>query len=188
MSKKFEVTSCHMCPHYSQYDHDGTVYDTTMAQCSAYADGDTVVGRVFEDVLEPNYIWDECPLESYYASFANQKPIVSRRVVSNAFGLKEKSPLRQEYDTHISTPEMVTLAPVPVDMMQLMVLIDDSYSSNSYYAPNGSVYNDHPSKVNEFMQRVGESGGNIVSVNYLETKDRYTIRYSVPVGTYPIYI
>ena len=188
MSKKYEVTSCFMCPHYSRYGHDGTVYDTAMAQCSAYADGDTVVGKVFEDMQIPNFIWDECPLEAYDQPVLRwaEKPVISRNTITNAFGLKERSPIREEYENHVSTPE--TVAPAPVEMQELMVIIDEAYATNTYYAPDGNLYNEHPSKTNEFIHKVNESGGNILSINKLPDQNKFVVHYSVPMGTYPITI
>jgi len=187
MSKKFEVISCYMCPNCSQYDHDGTVYDTTMAQCSAYADGD-IVGRVFEDILKTGYIWEECPLDGYHAEeydFKSSVPVINRHAVNSAFGLKERSSLRQEYDTHISAPEPV---PEPkVEMKELVTMIEYSYTEY-YYDPNGNSYASHPAKMNEFIHRVRESGGNIISIQTLSDQCKYSVHYSVPVGTYPISI
>ncbi len=183
MSKKFEIKSCFYCPSYSQYDHDGSVYDTAMAMCGAYADGDTIKGRVFEDMQVPDFIWEECPLESYYASLVNEKPIINRRTITNAFNLKESPPRRQIYDTNLE-PE--TVAPAPVEMINLIAFIESSYAYDTYYAPDGNTYQNHPSKVNEFMQRVGESGGNIISVKERLEGNGYAIHYLVPMGTYPI--
>lgn len=184
MSKKIKIDSCFGCPHHSQYEHDGSTYDTTMAMCSAYADGDTIKGRVFEDMQIPNYIWEECPLEGYHASFTSREPIISRRTVTNAFGLKERSPLREEYENHVSIPEQV--APAPVEMKEFVAMIEYSSYTEYYYAPDGNSHHSHPSKLNEFMQRVGESGGNIISMQIVSDQLKYSVHYQVPAGTFPI--
>ena len=188
MSKKIEVTSCFYCPNYSTYEHDGSVYDTGMAMCNAYADGDNVVGRVFEYKQISGYMWEECPLEDYHAEaydFKESVPVINKHALKAAYGLKEYSPLRQEYDAHISRVEPEQVTPAPVEMKELVATIDYGQYTETYFAGDGNYYSNHPSKLNHFIQGVSVSGGNIISITPIPTNS-VLVYYSVPVGTQPI--
>lgn len=181
MSKKLEVTSCSECPNATY----------SMANMGTMCEILPINKRMIDtDEIGDSgtKIWSKCPLAEYEQSVVRwaEKPVISRRTITNAFGLKDGSPLREEYENHVSVPE--TVAPAPVEMMNLMVLIESSYAYDTYYAPDGNVYHNHPSKVNEFMQRVNTSGGDIIFVKDLSGDEGYLIHYSVPVGTYPINI
>lgn len=148
---------------------------------------DDAEGMVIGDYgIERNCIHDKCPLEAYDAQYIvnPSKPVINRRAISNAFSLKERSPLREEYESHVSTLEPV--APAVEEMKELVMLIGYSEFSETYYAPNGNSYTNHPSKINEFIQRVADAGGNILSIQTLSNQIKYSVHYQVPVGTYPI--
>lgn len=173
MSKKYEVKSCKECP--SIYFDD----KTTQYMCKGYE------GKILD--WGENGIIDDCPLEDYHAEeydFKSSVPVINRHAIKSAFGIKERSPIRQVYDTHISTPEQVT--PAPVEMKELVTIIEYSFYNETYFAPDGNYHTNHPDKLNQFIQRVNESGGNIISMQMLADQKRHQVHYTVPVRTDPI--
>lgn len=177
MSKKLEIKSCKECPHlqFSQNHNDYI--------CEAFGEE---IRRVDLYDIDAGKIVDICPLEEYDQPVVrwSEKPVLNRHTITNAFGLKERSPLREEYENHVSVPEMV--APAVVEMESFVILISYRPYSEIHYAPNGNAYHNHPNTINEFLTKVKEAGGNILSMQAIESNDNYSVHYELPVGTFPI--
>lgn len=181
MSKKLEVVSCKKCQHL-KFSHNLCDYI-----CEAFGDENSEnVTRISVHTMDADEIANICPLEDYHAEeydFKSSVPVINRHALKAAYGLRERGSLREEYENHVSTPEPV--APAVVEMKELVAMIEYSAYTEYYHSSDGNSHQNHPSKVNEFIHRVGESGGNIISVQHIPERSM-AIHYSVPVGTYPI--
>lgn len=179
MSKEFEITSCSECPN-SKYS-----MKTMDMMCEILPINERTISTV-ELQDSGTEIWSECPLEDYHAEeydFKSSVPVINRHALNKACGTsKNIVPVREALAEIRAEREAET----QVKMKELVVLLEYSSYTEYYYAPDGNSYASHPAKLNEFIQRVSESGGNILSMQIVPDQQKYSIHYQVPIGTYPI--